>query len=68
MMGLCSSAGKFEFESIKKANPIVFGGSKKVAEPKTSALCIVCEFAMTEIERLLGTETSEVCIGCNEFM
>ena len=60
MVGLCSAKKSFVFETIKKTEPIVFGGSQQVKEPKSSPLCIVCEFAMTEIDRLIGTKATEV--------
>ena len=49
---------------LEKGKPIIFGGSETVKKPEASALCIVCEFAMTEIDKLIGKKATEVSKRC----
>ena len=61
MLGLCTSKKTVEVMTrLEKGKPIIFGGSETVKKPEASALCIVCEFAMTEIDQLIGKKATEV--------
>ena len=61
MLGLCTSKKTVEvMTQLEKGKPIIFGGSETVKKPESSALCIVCEFAMTEIDQLIGKKATEV--------
>ena len=73
MLGLCSSAKKFSFETLR-TGPIIFGGEKRTQKLQSSALCIACEFVMTEVDRLLDNKATEVSlilhtvIDCYKFL
>ena len=60
MLGMCTTMRKVEFEKGRRSGPIMFTGSRHVEEPKSSALCIVCEFAMTELDKVIGSESTKV--------
>eukprot|EP00112_Aurelia_sp_Birch-Aquarium-sp1_P011181 Seg2355.4 transcript_id=Seg2355.4/GoldUCD/mRNA.D3Y31 product=Prosaposin protein_id=Seg2355.4/GoldUCD/D3Y31 len=60
MLGLCTSKKTVEvMTKLEQGKPIVFGGSQAAKKPEGSALCIVCEFAMTEIDQLIGKKATE---------
>ena len=63
MMGLCKAEGSVEVQNMmkmQKAMPIIFAAKQQLQQPGSSALCIVCEFAMTKLDGFLETGASEV--------
>ncbi|XP_065054357.1 prosaposin-like [Rhopilema esculentum] len=59
MLGMCTTMRTVEVEKGHRSGPIMFTGTHHVEEPKSSALCIVCEFAMTELDKVIGSESTE---------